>query len=302
MMLKAAAPIFDRQNNLIGILYGGVLLNRNYEIVDRTKQTVFQDLKYKGKDIGTATIFQEDVRISTNVKNEDGSRAIGTRVSEEVYNQVIEKGEIWIGRAYVVNNWYITAYEPVKNSNNDIIGILYVGILEQKYFDIKQRTILVLSDHCTDRGGCFDGDWPTFISRKISVPVNKLVSASQEIAHGNLDAKVEIISNDELGELADTFNVMASALKERDERLKEYTRKKMMESERLALIGQLAARCGSRVEQPLARHCHLFSPAPGKNVLRKFQYRLRKKNCNPGQPVPRYYPRLVGFFSTAKAR
>ena len=74
MMLEAAAPIFDYQNNLIGILYGGILLNRNFEIVDEIKSTVFQDLQYKGQDIGTATIFQDDLRISTNVKNGDGSQ------------------------------------------------------------------------------------------------------------------------------------------------------------------------------------------------------------------------------------
>ena len=59
-------------------------------------------------------------------------------------------------------------------------------------------------------------------------------------AHGNLEARVEISSNDELGELAETFNYMADTLTERDQRLKEYARKKMMESERLVLIGQLA--------------------------------------------------------------
>ena len=93
MILKAASPVFDSQNNLIGILYGGTLLNRNFEIVDKVKETVYEELQYEGKDIGTATIFQDDVRISTNVKNEDGSRALGTRVTEEVYNQVVLQGE-----------------------------------------------------------------------------------------------------------------------------------------------------------------------------------------------------------------
>jgi len=80
MMLKAAAPIFDQDNNLLGVVYGGVLLNRNYEIVDKVKQTVYENIKYEGQDIGTATIFMDDIRISTNVKNQDGTRAIGTRV------------------------------------------------------------------------------------------------------------------------------------------------------------------------------------------------------------------------------
>jgi two-component system NtrC family sensor kinase len=250
MMLMAAAPVYDYQNNLVGILYGGILLNRNYEIVDKTKRTVYQDLKYGGKDIGTATIFQDDVRISTNVKNEDGSRAIGTRVSEEVYEQVVKKGEVWIGRAYVVNNWYITAYEPIKDINNRIIGILYVGILEQKYLDIKKRTILVFLTIAL-MGAIVSMALSFLLSRRISVSINGLVAVSREVAHGNLDAKVEITSNDELQELAESFNAMAFALKKRDEQLKEFARDKIMESERLAMIGQLAAGVAHELNNPL---------------------------------------------------
>jgi len=132
MAIVSASPVFDSTQNLIGILYGGLLLNRNYELVDKVKQTVFQNVVYKGKDIGTATIFQDDIRISTNVLNTDGDRATGTRIAEEVYNKVVVEGEPWIGRAYVVNDWYITAYEPIRNVAGDVIGILYVGILEQK--------------------------------------------------------------------------------------------------------------------------------------------------------------------------
>lgn len=79
----------------------------------------------------------------------------------------------------------------------------------------------------------------------------KLVSASREVALGNLDAKVEISSSDELGEMADSFNVMASSLKQRDEQLKEFARNKIMESERLALIGQLAANVAHELNNPL---------------------------------------------------
>ena len=250
MMLMAAAPIHDDNGQLIGVLYGGVLLNRNYEIVDEIKQTVFQGLEYKGKDIGTATIFQDDVRISTNVMNTDGTRAIGTRVAEEVYDQVVLNGQPWIGRAFVVNDWYITAYEPIRDINHQIIGILYVGISEQKYLDIKRQTILAFLT-ITLGGAVVSMILSYFLSRKISVPIRKLVSASQEVADGNLDTKVEITSSDELGKLAYMFNKMASALKERDERLEEYTKSKIMESERLATIGQLAAGVAHELNNPL---------------------------------------------------
>jgi len=250
MMLKAAAPIFDSEDHLAGILYGGVLLNRNFEIVEKIKQTVYQDEKSRGKDIGTATIFLDDLRISTNVKNDDGSRAIGTRVMEEVYRQVILVGKPWIGRAYVVNDWYITAYEPIRNIREEIIGILYVGVQEQKYVDIKNRTIMVFMI-ITLLGALGSMTIAYFISRRISIPIKKLVSASKQVAQGNLDTKVEIKSRDELRELADNFNFMASALKRRDEKLKEFAKKKIMESERLAIIGQLAADVAHEINNPL---------------------------------------------------
>ena len=250
MMLLAAAPMFDLQQNLIGIVYGGVLLNRDFELVDKIKQTVFQDLLYDGKDIGTATIFQDDVRISTNVKNEDGSRATGTRVAEDVYIQVIVRGEPWVGRAYVVNTWRITAYEPILDIDNRRIGILYVGILEQKYLDIQRDMVFVFLG-ITLVAAFASMVLAYFISRKISESVNRLASASRAIAHGNLDTRVAIRSNDELQELAETFNFMTLALRERDEKLKEFATRKIMESERLALIGQLAANVAHELNNPL---------------------------------------------------
>jgi two-component system NtrC family sensor kinase len=250
MMLKAAAPILDLNQKLLGVVYGGVLLNRNFEIVDRIKHTVFQNVQYKGKDIGTATIFQDDLRISTNVKNEDGSRAIGTRVAEDVYEQVVQKGKPWIGRAFVVNHWYITAYEPIRDLGGVIIGMLYVGVLEQKYVDLRQRAVIVILA-VTLVGALVAFGLASFISGKISVSIKKLASASDQVAHGNLDARVEIRSHDELRELADAFNFMAVALKKRDEKVREFTTRRIMESERLAHIGQLAAGVAHEINNPL---------------------------------------------------
>jgi len=250
MMLEAAAPILDTENKLLGVIYGGVLLNRNYEIVDKVKQTVYEDVIYKGQDIGTATIFQDDVRISTNVRNEDGSRAIGTRVTEEVYDQVVNEGKPWIGRAYVVNNWYITAYEPIYDAYNKIVGILYVGVLEQKYLDIRSETILTFLA-ITLAGSLVSLIASYFIARSISIPINKLVSASKEVAQGNLDVSVNVDTNDELQYLADSFNVMAESLMRREEQLREFTTQKIMESERLALIGQLSANVAHELNNPL---------------------------------------------------
>ena len=143
MILKSAHPIIDFNGEVLGVLTGGVLLNRNYEIVDQIKNLVFKDAKYKGRAIGTATIFLGDLRISTNVMDKEGNRAIGTRASREVYEQVLGKGLPWIQRAFVVDDWYITAYEPIRDVQGKIVGILYVGLMESKYAVMKERLILL---------------------------------------------------------------------------------------------------------------------------------------------------------------
>jgi two-component system NtrC family sensor kinase len=143
MVLKSAHPVTDFNGEVLGALTGGMLLNRNYEIVDRIKNLVFKDAKYKGKEIGTATIFLGDLRISTNVMDREGNRAIGTRAMREVQEQVLGKGLPWIQRAFVVDDWYITAYEPIQDIQDKIVGMLYVGMLESKYALMKEKLILL---------------------------------------------------------------------------------------------------------------------------------------------------------------
>lgn len=143
MVLKSAHPIIDANGKVLGALMGGILLNRHDEIVDRIQYILFKDAKYHGKEIGTAAIFLGDLIISTNIIDRESNRANGTRVSEEVYEQVFAKGFRWINRAYVVDDWYITAYEPIRDIHDKIVGMLYVGILESKYVMLKEKLVLL---------------------------------------------------------------------------------------------------------------------------------------------------------------
>ncbi len=250
MALKAAAPVFDFQHRFAGVVYGGVLLNRNNEIVDKIKQTVFQGLQYHGQDMGTATIFQDDVRIATNVLNPDGARAIGTRAAQNVYDAVVLGGKKWIHRAYVVRDWRITAYEPIRDYHGAVIGMLYVGLLEGKYVEVRRRTVIVFLA-ITLGGSLLALSLSHYLSQRLSGSVKLLVAGAEQLACGNLSQRVQIRSGDEFQELAETFNVMAEALQARDRQLKEQTAKKVMESERLALIGQLAAGVAHEINNPL---------------------------------------------------
>ncbi len=284
MMLKAASSVVDEKNNLLGTLYGGILLNRNYEIVDRVKEIVYKEEKYKGREIGTATIFQHDLRISTNVKNEDGQRAIGTRVSKEVSIAVLQEGKAWIDRAFVVNNWYITAYEPIRNINDEIIGILYVGMLEKPYIDITNRVMLtftIIASLCVVLLLVL----LYFSTTRITNPLQKMVEATKKIAKGNLSHRVDVRSKDEIGELADSFNQMTKDLKianekliewgktlekKVEERTKELTEMQahLLQSEKLASLGKLAAGIAHEINNPLGGiliYSHLLLEDTNKN-------------------------------------
>lgn len=267
MLLKSAYPIIDENNTLLGVLYGGILLNRNYEIVDRVKETVYKEEKYNGREIGTATIFQHDLRISTNVKNKTGTRAIGTRVSKEVNTAVLKEGKAWIHRAFVVNDWYITAYEPIKNIDNKIIGILYVGMLERPYIDTTEQVMLtftVMASLCVVLLLVI----LYFSTTRIINPLQKMVVATQEIAKGDLSHKVEVNSKDEIGYLAESFNQMTEDLKSAnqkliewgktlekkvEERTKELTKMQahLFQSEKLASLGKLSAGIAHEINNPL---------------------------------------------------
>jgi two-component system NtrC family sensor kinase len=221
MMIKAAAPVIDPNENLSGVLYGGILLNRNYKIVDKVKEIVYKGETYKGKDIGTATIFQDDLRISTNVKAKDESRAVGTRVSEEVYQQVIEKGLPWIARAFVVNDWYKTAYEPIKDIDNNIIGILYVGILE-KPFTYMTRNILILFLVIVCIATALASTLEIVLTGTIARPVERMLKATRKLSAGSLGYKVNKETGTfEFDELAESFNKMSTQLLDREESLKK---------------------------------------------------------------------------------
>jgi len=102
-------------------------ITRDHTMVDRVQELVG----------GTCTIFQRVegdrlLRISTNVLRADGTRAVGTYLpaSSDVSRAILQ-GKLYRGRAFVVNAWYITAYEPIMNERNEVIGALYVGIPEQ---------------------------------------------------------------------------------------------------------------------------------------------------------------------------
>lgn len=186
-----------------GNLYKGqVSLNNNFEAVDLIGELTEN----------TVTIFQGDERIATNVRQEDGSRAVGTKVSDAVAETVLRKGQTYIGEANVVGVINQTAYEPIVNSSGEVIGIWYVGVpntpYEQMVGEFEQILFLVILAEIIILLTIF-----TIILTKVTKPITQLEQTIDRIAQGDLDVEeLEVKTNDEVGRLVLSVNQLISNL------------------------------------------------------------------------------------------
>jgi two-component system, NtrC family, sensor kinase len=220
MVKEYALPILDKNGKVENVCYGGRIINRDYELVDKIRLLVFGSEQYHSKPVGTVTIFQDDTRISTNVLDENGQRAIGTRVSAQVYKEVVEKGNVWDDRAFVVNAWYKSAYEPITNINGNIIGIIYVGTLAEP-FDSMTKQITLAFMAIVSAATALAMVLSFILAAGISKPLTQLLNATHKLSNGDhalADGKKTGVA--EIDNLAEAFNDMSVKLKEREKSLK----------------------------------------------------------------------------------
>lgn len=233
LALTGVAPMANNQGEVIGAVLAAYIFNNDFTLVDRIKEVA---------GIDTVTIFFGDMRVSTNVMTEDNQRAVGTRVSQEVYDVVLRHDQEYVGEAFVVRDTYITRYKPLHNYLNQVVGILYVGALKSKFLSLVDKfyqRVFVIAGLSILLAALIAIPIAHFITR----PITKLVEANQRLAQGDMNVRVQAYGNGELSVLGHSFNSMAEKLNQ--------TQKELLQKEKLASMGQLAAGVAHEINNPL---------------------------------------------------
>ncbi len=180
-----------------GILHkGDVQIDGNYTLPDIIST----------KTGNIVSIFKKDTVVSTTVRVK-GSRNIGIKAPKKVVEQVLKKGEVYIEEYTVENKVYKILYKPLKDKNDTIIGMFYMGInkgiITEKINALIMKIIIMVCI-LLSISILFIG----FISKKITKPIIVIKSQLKEMAKGkgDLTKRLDIKTKDEIGELCTEFN------------------------------------------------------------------------------------------------
>ena len=276
MLIHAAAPILDDAGRIVGVLEGGMLLNGNLGFVDTINAIVYRDGSLPLGSKGTATLFLSDTRIATNVRLFGDERALGTRVSQQVRDFVLGNGNTWLDTAFVVNDFYVSGYEPVIDSFGQRVGMLYVGFLEAPFRQAKENTLrLIVAVFALI--SLIGAAWSLKWAREIMRPIAAMGGTIARIDRGETAARVgDTGSRDELGRLAEEFDRLLDVLAQKRGELQRWAdeldlkvtertqalasanadlrqaQRQLVTSEKLAAIGELTAGVAHEINNPIA--------------------------------------------------
>lgn len=274
MVVHSASPV--RLPGFDGALVGGILLNRNLGFIDTINTLVYLNAVTGGERQGTATLFLDDVRVSTNVRLFEDVRALGTRVSASVRHAVLNEGQTWLARAFVVNDWYISGYLPLSDSFGERVGMLYVGFLEAPFTRAKRAALMVM---LAAFGAVLLLSGPIFLrmAKGVFAPLERMTQTMRRVEQGDLAARNgDVGARDEIGQVSRHLDTLLDQVQERDRALRdragelnirvdqrtaelkeanrklEETFKQLVMSEKLASIGEITAGVAHEINNPVA--------------------------------------------------
>jgi len=275
LVLQSATPV-ALPDGKRAALVGGILLNQNLGFVDAINDLIYHDSGQPDVSQGTVTLFLDDVRISTNVRLFEGRRAIGTLVSAEVRSAVLDQGRTWFDSAFVVNDRYISGYEPILDSRNVRVGMLYAGFLQRPFTDAKRQTLIEITLAFLV---AVAATVPLFLrwAAGIFKPLERMTGTIAKVESGELDARTGPVDDrNEIGQVAVHLDRLLDQIHERDVQLRQWNEelnrrveertgklqavhqqlevatKQLIMSEKLAAIGEITAGVAHEINNPIA--------------------------------------------------
>jgi two-component system NtrC family sensor kinase len=250
LVTVAAAPIFDDNGEIVAVLCGGQLLNQRASIVDRIHRGLYRAEKYHGHDVGVVSIFLGDKRVATTITSSEGGRRVGTLISAETHDRVFS-GKESIEPSYIVDDWYLGGYTPIRDPDGRVIGALGLGLLQSKFKEAEQRAWWIFRWVILS-AGLLAIAISYSLSSSIMRPLRALIAAKEKMMTG---LSLELVRVErappEIQALANTFNALVSKLRERDKEMRQLRDQQLMRSDRLAMIGQLAAGVAHEINNPM---------------------------------------------------
>lgn len=139
---------------------------------------------------GVATIFSGDTRVATNVVRPDGTRGVNTKLAAgAAYDAAIKGGQTYRGRNEILGRPYLTIYEPIRNAQQQQVGLLFVGVpVEQIGQKLQEMEQAAITQSLLVASGVGLLLW--LVLTLALKPLARLGSALREIAGGRTDIDV----------------------------------------------------------------------------------------------------------------